>query len=363
VTLREKVLNWGMMVEKWVVLYLSRLGSFFLEAAPYILFGLLLAGVLRIFVSEEWLSRHLGGHSLKGALKAALLGLPLPLCSCGVLPAAVGLYRAGAGLPATFSFLVATPQTSVDAILLAYGLLGGFFALAYPLSALWAALLVALAIRFGAGEGPTSPAPVTTSCCCSSKESPTPSFKERISASLRYAVEDLLGEIARPLVVGFLLAALVALLLPTGLAERLSAHGLVYPAMILVGLPLYVCAIASIPLAYAFLLKGFSPGAVLVFLLTGPATNLTSLTVLSRVFGLRPVVLYLLALTLAAFSAGLLLDTFFPQVALGMGPAGGKEGLKLLHLVAAVVLGLLLTREILWKPLRKNQKRTCACHG
>ncbi|QJA06469.1 permease [Thermosulfurimonas marina] len=351
-----------MSSEKWLLLYLSQLGGLFLEAAPYLLLGLLLAGLLRVFVSEDWLSRHLGGHTLKGALKAALLGLPLPLCSCGVLPAAVGLYRAGAGLPATFAFLVATPQTSADAILLAYGLLGGVFALAYPLSALWVALWVALAVRFLVGESPSPSTPLAACACCAAETSHQHTFGERVWTSLLYAVEELLADLSRPLAVGFLLAALVALILPPGLAERLSAHGLVYPAMILVGLPLYVCATASIPLAYTLLLKGFSPGAVLVFLVTGPATNLTSITVLSRLFGLRTVTLYLLALILAALTAGLALDTLFPGLSAKVSPSA-PEGPSLLNTLSAALLALLLLREILWKPLWKDREPGCACQS
>jgi len=339
------------------VAYFRVLGHLFLDSAPYLLAGLFIAGLLKVFLPEDFLVRHLGGHSLWGAFKAALLGLPLPLCSCGVLPAAVGLYRQGAGLPATFAFLVATPQTSVDAIALAYGLLGGIFALAYPLSALLAALLVALAITFGTRERKTEDAPPLSCVCCSEENPHTHTFSEKLTASLRHAVEELLAEIARPLVVGFLLAALVSLLLPPDLARVLSAHGLTYPAMLILGLPLYLCATASIPLGYALLIKGFSPGSVLIFLMAGPATNVTSLMVLGKVFGKRATALYLVSLVLAALLSGWIFDHLVGGlVPRGQGMIQKTPGF--FSLVAALLLALLLAREILWKGLflRKRPK-------
>ncbi len=340
--------------------YFEILGHLILESAPYLLFGLLVAGLLRVFLPEGFLARHLGGHTLSGALKAALLGLPLPLCSCGVLPAAVGLYRQGAGLPATFAFLVATPQTSVDAILLAYGLLGGLFALAYPLSALLAALLVALAITFGLKQQATEASSPLLSCACCAEESPhRHTFSEKLTASLRHTVEELFAEIARPLLLGFLLAALVSLILPPDLAHTLSAHGLTYPAMLFLGLPLYLCATASIPLGYALLLKGFSPGSVLVFLMAGPATNVTTLTVLSRVFGKKATAVYLLTLSLSALFCGWLFDHLAGELA----PKGSTETHEhsgLSSILAAILLGLLFLRELVWK---RFFARTPACHG
>ncbi|MBX6423988.1 permease [Thermosulfurimonas sp. F29] len=331
--------------------YFTSLTHLFLESAPYLLAGLFIAGLLRVFLPEEFLIRHLGGHSLLGAFKAALLGLPLPLCSCGVLPAAVGLYRQGAGLPATFAFLVATPQTSVDAIALAYGLLGGVFAVAYPLSALGAALLVALAITFGTGRRHRETTTPLLSCACCSEQNPhTHTFSEKLVASLRHSVEELFAEIARPLLVGFLLAALVSVLLPPDLARVLSAHGLTYPAMLLLGLPLYLCATASIPLGYALLTKGFSPGSVLIFLMAGPATNVTSLTVLVRVFGKRITILYLVSLILAAFVSGWIFD----RLVGGFVPPGKgalEEGPGPVSVLSAGVLGVFFLRELLWKRL------------
>ncbi len=338
--------------------YFQILGHLILESAPYILIGLLIAGLLRVFLPEDFLVRHLGGHSLSGAFKAALLGLPLPLCSCGVLPAAVGLYRQGAGLPATFAFLVATPQTSVDAILLAYGLLGGLFALAYPLSALLAALLVALAITFGTQARQEVPTPLLQCACCAESSPHTHTFSEKLTASLHHAVEELFAEIARPLLIGFLLAALVSLILPADLAQTLSAHGLTYPAMLFLGLPLYLCATASIPLGYALLLKGFSPGSVLVFLMAGPATNVTTLTVLSKVFGKRITSLYLLTLALAALFSGWLFD----QLAGDLVPksvASARETPGLVSMLAAILLGFLFLRELVGK---RFFARSPTCH-
>ncbi|HFC98463.1 MAG TPA: permease [Thermosulfurimonas dismutans] len=340
--------------------YLKILGHLFVESAPYILVGLFIAGLLRVFIPEDFLVRHLGGHSLTGAFKAALFGLPLPLCSCGVLPAAVGLYRSGAGLPATFAFLVATPQTSADAILLAYGLLGGFFALAYPLSALAASVLVALVLTLTTRPRDLSPSSSLSCLCCDQEGPHTHTFREKMRASLRHAVEELFAEMARPLLLGFFLAALAALLLPPDLARVLAAHGLTYPAMLLLGIPIYLCATASIPLGYALLLKGFSPGSVLVFLMAGPATNLTSLTVLAKFFGRRVTLLYLGTLMAAALASGWIFDQLVPSTLLRPRSVSA-EGPGLISVLAALLLGWLFVRELIWKRFSPGPTSGCGC--
>ncbi len=342
--------------------YLQILWYLLQESAPYLLLGLGVAGLLRAFLPPDFLSRHLGKRSLGSTLKAALFGIPLPLCSCGVLPTAVSLYRQGASLPATFAFLVATPQTSVDAILLAYGLLGTLFALAYPVSALLAAVLTswALLLLFRGRSGQET---LAASCSlCPNTEEHTHSFGERVRFAWHYATGELFAELARPLLVGFLAAALVTLLLPPDLAEILARHGLTYPAMLFIGLPVYVCATASIPLGYALLLKGFSPGSVLVFLMAGPGTNLTSLVVLSRVFGRKVTLIYLFSLALSAIFCGVILDLLVERWPLEtLTPEERTPGF--LHFLAALALLGLFGKHLIWQRFfsRETGEEGCSC--
>ena len=342
--------------------YLKVLGGIVLESAPYLLIGLILAGFIKAFLPQSFLIRHLGSHSLGSAFKAALFGIPLPLCSCGVLPTAVSLYKQGASLSATFAFLVATPQTSIDAILLAYGLLGGIFAIAYPISALFGASLTSLALVILIKHR-SKPLSLDFSCALCNEETPhAHSLREKATFALQYAVRELFADIAKPLLIGFLAAALVALLLPPDLAESLSAHGLTYPAMLIIGLPVYVCATASIPLGYAFLIKGFSPGSVLVFLIAGPGTNLTSLSVLSQVFGKKITGIYLTALTLAALLSGMALDRLVGEIRLPELPLK-SETYGLWHYLSAAILLLMFINHFLRKGLSQSKESCCGGHG
>ncbi len=340
-----------------IIEYFQILWKIVSKSAPYLLVGLLVAGILKIFVPQEFLLKHLGRRGIGSNFKAALFGIPLPLCSCGVLPTAVSLFKRGVNLPATFAFLVATPQTSVDAILLAYGLLGISFALAYPASALFAAFFTSLLMLLFLKEDQRSSREVASCPVCESCESHEHGFGEKLSSALRHSLDEVFSEIATPLLVGFLVAALVTLVLPPQLAEVLKKHNLAYPAMLLIGLPIYVCATASIPLGYALLLKGFSLGSVLVFLMAGPGTNLTSLVVLSRVFGRDAVVLYLGSLVAAAVISGVVLDAVSPKVTQTTALLASEEDPSSLNLLASFVLGILFVRHYakrLLSPPRKN---------
>jgi len=340
--------------------YFEILGLIVLKSAPYLLVGLILGGFIKTFVPQSFLIKHLGNHSLGSALKAALFGIPLPLCSCGVLPTAVSLYRQGASLPATFAFLVATPQTSIDAILLAYALLGSFFAIAYPISALFAAFLTSLALIIFVKESPKFSNSVLPYSACDKKNSYVLSLGEKIISALKYTTTELFAEIARPLFIGFLAAAAVALILPPNLAEKLSTYGLTYLAMLIIGLPVYVCATASIPLGCAFLMKGFSPGSILVFLITGPGTNLTSLSVLSQTFGKKVTGIYLISLSLTALLSGMILDYLVGEIQI-QNFTLKSETYGLLHYISAGILLLMFLNNFLQRNFSKSKESCPSC--
>jgi uncharacterized membrane protein YraQ (UPF0718 family) len=294
---------------------LGNILDLYLDAAPWLLLGLIAAGLIKAWVPDSLLTRWLGGSGPWPVTKAALIGAPLPLCSCGVLPAALGLRRGGASRSATLSFLIATPETGADSIAVSYALLGPVMAIVRPIAAIISAIFTGLL----ASLMPASPAPVSlpvSSCsggsCCSSACSSTPQVKPGVLATslqgLRYAATDILDDISLWLGIGILLAGAVATWVPP---QALAEWGSGLPAMLLillVGVPMYICATASTPLAAALLLAGISPGTVLVFLLAGPATNLATLMVVRRELGSASLATYLAGIAISSIATGLLLD-------------------------------------------------------
>jgi hypothetical protein len=292
------------------------------EASIYVLFGILVAGMLRIFLSPATVARHLGQGRFRSVFKASLLGIPIPLCSCGVLPAAVSLKKQGANRGATTAFLISTPESGVDSVALTYALLDPVMTIARPVAAFATATAAGLSENLLSSEEEESKMDPDLSCpvdgCCDGQDCLSEdhrshhSFSEKVGAGLAYALDDLWNDIAVWFLMGILLAGLITVLVPADVLIRYLGGGL--PAMLImlaVGIPLYICATASTPIAAALILKGVSPGAALVFLLVGPATNVTSLTVLVGILGKRATAIYLTAIALSAVIFGLALDQIY----------------------------------------------------
>lgn len=275
--------------------------------APYLLFGFAAAGLLAAWVSPRWLERHLGGSGPGPVIKATLFGIPLPLCSCGVVPIAFSLRRHGATRGATASFLLSTPQTGVDSILATYAMFGPLFAIYRPLVALATGLLGGGLVE-ALGERDSVRSPAEAPAAGGEKESPKKGWA-RLREAVRYGLVSLPGDIALPLVIGLVISGLLAVLVPEDLIARHLGRGIL-PMLLLMaaGVPLYVCATASVPVAASFLALGASPGAALAFLVVGPATNAATIAVVWRVLGRRTAALYLAAVVGIALGAGLLLD-------------------------------------------------------
>ncbi len=340
------------------------------EASIYIIFGLLVAGLLKAFLSPSFVARNLGSGRVGPVFKAALLGLPLPLCSCGVLPAAASLKRQGAGRGAVASFLVSTPETGVDSIALTYALLGPVMAIARPLAAVATALVTGLgfSVLKDQQDGPSAQPDLTCPVdgCCDGIDCPPGehahhhTLGQRIRAGLAYARGELWEDLAAWFWLGLVLAGIIAALVPADLLSRYLGGGLgSMLIMLAVGIPLYICASASTPIAAALILKGVSPGAALVFLLAGPATNVTSLTVLVGVLGKRGTALYLLGIALGAVASGLLLDQFFALSGLSPLAVAGAAGEILPDWLRQAGAGLLVLLSIapLWRLARRKLSR------
>jgi uncharacterized membrane protein YraQ (UPF0718 family) len=294
---------------------LQNLLDLYLEAAPWLLIGLVMAGLLKAWLPQGMLQQKLGRGRFLPILKATLIGAPLPLCSCGVLPAAMGLRRSGASKSATVSFMISTPETGPDSIAVTYALLGPFMAVVRPVAAIVSALFTGLLNSlFVPQEKPATTLPVadTGGCGCAdgacgtTANSINSGILQRAGQGLRYAFTDILDDIWLWLFVGLALAALVMSFIPP---DSLASWGDGVDAMLLmllVGIPMYICATASTPLAAAMILAGISPGTVLVFLLAGPATNLATMGVIQREMGLRTLLLYLLGISISSILLGLL---------------------------------------------------------
>jgi uncharacterized protein len=277
----------------------------FAAMAPYLLFGFFTAGVLSMLVSRRMVERHLGGRGLLPLLKAAIFGVPLPLCSCGVIPVSMSLHKQGASKGSTISFLLSTPQTSVPSVLVTYSLLGPVFAVVRPLAAFATGMIGGGLVNLFGRQAAIGAVAADPAADC-----PTiPPLRTRFLDGMKYAFLTLPRDIGKPLLLGIVIAAIISVIVPEGFfAERLG-RGL--PAMLVmmaIGIPLYVCASASVPVAAALILKGLSPGAALVFLMTGPATNAAGLATIWNTLGRRTAILYLLTVAGCALAAGLVLD-------------------------------------------------------
>jgi uncharacterized membrane protein YraQ (UPF0718 family)/copper chaperone CopZ len=283
------------------------------EMAPYLIFGFLAAGILSVLIRAETVERHLGENSFLSVFKAALFGVPLPLCSCGVIPVTASLKNSGASRGASTAFLLSTPQTGVDSILVTYGLLGPVFAVFRPAAALVSGVIGGLLVNAFDPEDPGPDGHAEPAGGASGREIPS-SFPGKVKAALRYAFYSLPRSLGKPLLAGLFVAGLLTALVPDHFFSGFLGEGfLPMLAMMAVGIPVYVCSTASVPIAAALMAKGVSPGAALVFLMTGPATNAAALAMVWKVMGKRTTVLFLVVTALSALVSGLVLDYIWSQ--------------------------------------------------
>jgi len=304
--------------------------------SPYLLFGFLVAGVMAMFVSRRMVERHLGGSGVMPIFKASLFGVPLPLCSCGVIPVSMSLHKQGASKGATVAFLLSTPQTGVDSILVTYSLLGPVFAIFRPIAALVTGFVGGVLVNvFGAS-------PEAAGRRLEGKDpqpDPVVPLGRRIVGGLKHGFVTLPRNIGRPLLIGLAVAGVISALVPDDFfADRLGKGLPAMLVMMLIGIPIYVCASASVPVAAALILKGLSPGAALVFLMTGPATNAAGLATIWNTLGRRTAILYLATVAVCSLLGGLLLDAVVQGVDIHAGTHVHNMGLGWVQHASAVIL-------------------------
>ncbi len=284
---------------------LMRFWSVLAEMAPYLLFGFGVAGVLSVIVSPQLVERHLGGRGLLSIFKAAAFGVPLPLCSCGVIPVSASLRRHGAGRGATTAFLIATPQDGVDSMLVTYSLMGPVFMIFRVITALVSGIIGGILVAlFDRDGGRADKPPVCEDECCTNPNG------NRLVRAVRYGFVTLPADLARALLVGLVVAALISTFVPEGYFSEKLPYGVAQILLMMaVGIPIYVCATASVPIAAALVITGgVSPGAAFAFLITGPATNAATIATVWKVMGKRTTAIYLITMAATAFAGGLILD-------------------------------------------------------
>lgn len=292
-----------------------------LDASFWLVIGLVIGGVFKTLIPTEFLHKHLSQPGFSSIIKAAVLGAPLPLCSCGVIPAAMGLREAGASKSATTSFLVSTPETGVDSVFITYAMMGPFMAVSRPIIALFSAITTGTLVNLFDSESVFDNKAKPETSCCSSKGQPktqtentdsccsketikAESYLSKIFTGVKYAFTNLLDEIIFWLAIGLVFAAVVQTFVPSDLLIKYGTGWTGMFVMLVVGIPMYVCATASTPIAAGFLLAGISPGAVIVFLMAGPATNMATLGIINQQMGKRTMLLYLLGIMSTALLSG-----------------------------------------------------------
>ena len=365
--------------------------------APYILFGLLFAGILHELVPDSIVTKHLGKDNIASVVKSTIFGIPLPVCSCGVIPLATSIKKSGASKGATLSFLISTPITGVDSIMATYGIFGWIFtvyrAVTSMIIAMVAGVLTNIFDKEEVGRSrltPIQPLPANNISlnhtfkmsgsgdadlqhntfsmnapqkeelsCCSATSDKQKSFS--FVAALKYAFVTLLGDIAKPLFWGLLLGALITVAIPDNLAELLKEYSwLSYIVVIVIAVPMYVCATASLPIAAGLMLSGVSAGAAFVFLSAGPATNTVTIGVVKKMLGSKSLAIYLGSIIIGSVLFGLGLDYIFDASAIN--PA------SLIHMeeeggIVATLSALILWGLVLWFIAKPYFVKKDACSG
>ena len=331
---------------------LSEIWSLLCEMSPYLLLGFLLAGLMHEFVPSKVYTKYLGERSLKSVVLAALFGVPLPLCSCGVIPTAMGIRREGASKGATISFLIATPQTGVDSIIATYSLMGLPFAVIRPIVALLTAVFGGALCNIFESEDEMIVVRKEQSQTANSQSSDN-KWTTRLSRAFSYAFGEMMEDIGKWLAIGLIVAGIITAAVPDSWFALFQGNTLYSILFVLVfSIPMYLCATGSIPIALALMLKGLTPGAALVLLMAGPASNAASILVVSKVLGRRSMLIYLTAIIAGAVLFGFGIDYLLPRewftVPIAHYEACHDGGVSLFSYLCTGLLLVFMLRALFW---------------
>ena len=278
----------------------------------YILIGLIFVGIVHLYVSEDWIKKHLGEDNKYSAIKGALYGIPLPLCSCGVIPLATSLRQKGASKKAVTSFYITTPMTGVDSIIATYGVFGLPMAIIRVISSFISGVIAGSFVKESYDDiQQEEEKSCCSSCGCSSNE---PVKENKLKKAFDYSVNEVFSDLAKPMFYGLVLATLFILLIPNNGIEFLNNNLFIaYALVFLVALPLYVCSISAIPIALSMLAVGVSPGVAFIFLAAAPATNIITAGIIKKILGTDVLIVYLISIVLVTISFALMVDFVFPK--------------------------------------------------
>ena len=324
--------------------FIEGLIKYILMISPFLLLGLLVAGVIHAYLNVEKLKGFINNGKTSDVFKAAFFGIPLPLCSCAVIPSAVTLRKSGVKNGPTSSFLISTPETGVDSILVTYGLMDLPMTIIRPFAAFVSASVAGIFQNIF-NDKEYSDNEVKKSCCKKSKSSKNKNFL----AIFRFGFIDLLDDISNWLAVGIIIGACIDYFIPANLF--LEYNGLFAKILILgVGIPMYVCASATTPIAAALMVKGLSPGAALIFLLVGPATNVSNILVLQKYIGKRGVLINILSISIVTLAFSFLVDYLYIsfQLPLNYKISSHHHGFSMLEYVASISFVVLLLRSLVY---------------
>ena len=346
------------MIWEYITGYFDELLYLLLEMAPWLLLGFVFAGLLHVFMPRGSVRKYMGKSNLKSVLYSVFLGIPLPLCSCGVIPTGISFYREGASKGSTVSFLISTPQTGVDSILATYSLLGLPFALLRPIVAFFSGILGGVVTNLTNTQTQNELRPIVTH----EQDDRPRSFSGKMRKTVRYAFVDFMMDIADWLIIGLAVAALISMLLPDNFFTLYLDNQ--YLSMLLVlaaSVPLYVCATGSIPIAAVLMMKGLSPGAALVFLMAGPATNAATMAVITKAIDRKTLIQYMVTIIGSALLFGYLTNAFLPAewFTYVISEHGAHDHGLLpdwLQIASAIILGIAIVNGYLRKFFRNKNK-------
>jgi hypothetical protein len=341
----------------------------FQEAALYLLVGFVIAGILRAYIRADSVVQYLHKGRFRSVLYSALIGIPIPLCSCGVVPAVAGFKKQGANNGACLSFLTSTPETGADSIALTYSLLGPVMTVMRPVTAFITAICAGLLENFTgssykkSGEIIPDRVCVVDACCDGSNCDPWQHARhhttgEKLWAGLRFAFSDLMADLAIWFVLGIFLAGIISVLVPSSLISAVFGSGIIaYLGALIISGPMYVCATLSTPVAAALVMKGMSPGAALVFLMAGPATNMPTITMVAGLLGKRSLGIYLGSIIVCslimAFFTDMIFHAFSISAKASVGGGGGDFLPQWIEWGAAVILAFFIVR-VLWQQFMRG---------
>lgn len=353
--------------------YIFEIWAMTTQLAPWLLVGFALAGLISLFIRRSLVTRVLGKPGIGSIVKATLVGVPMPLCSCGVIPVAAAIREKGAGKGATAAFLASTPETGVDSFVATWGMLGPVMACVRVIVAFFTGIFAGTLVQFVTRREKDESAidGDNDKCAC---EEPRPTLRD----ALKYAFVTMPRDMAPSLTFGILAAAAISALVPADFFSSFGSTGIfAYLIVTLVAVPLYVCSTGSIPLALAMINTGFSPGCALVFLISGPATNITTIVTMRRYLGMKAIAAYLFAIIVVAWTAGAIVDAGFGrETIMGQMPQHMAES-SLMGTISAIILIGLIARGLIARTIDKfsampegscchakteEKKGECCCH-